>query len=98
MALPEDPSDLNHRIEALTQALEASADVEARSSAKELARLILDFHAIGLARILEVIGPHELVKQQLRSDPVIAALLDLHDLSSSATAARPSQKVTDPNG
>lgn len=97
MAGPEDSTAFNHRIEALTQALEASADVEARSSAKELARLILEFHAIGLARILEVSGPHEQVRQQLTSDPVIASLLELHDLWSSAVTARPAKPPTDSN-
>jgi hypothetical protein len=98
MAVPEDPTDFNSRIEALTHALDACTDVEARKSAKELARLILEFHAIGLARVLEVIGPHDVLKQTLMSDPVIAALLELHDLSSLALTAPASQRTTDSNG
>jgi len=97
MALPEDSADFNTRIEALTQALELSADVDARSSARELARLILEFHAIGLTRILDVIGPHEQLNQKLTSDPVIAALLELHDLRAASPGHSRSQKATGPN-
>ena len=32
---------------------------------RELARLILEFHAIGLTRILDVIGPDEQLNQKL---------------------------------
>jgi hypothetical protein len=98
MALSEDSADFNNRIEALTQALELSADVDARSSARELARLILKFHAIGLTRILDIIGPDEQVYQKLVSEPVIAALLDLHDLRARSVEDRGSQKATSPNG
>jgi hypothetical protein len=98
MARHEDPTDFNRRIEALTQTLETSADADARSAAKELARLILEFHAIGLTRVLEVIGPHDLLRQQLFRDPAVAALLDLHDLSSPTFAARSSQMATNSSG
>jgi hypothetical protein len=97
MAPPEDSADFNHRIEALTQALELSADVDARSSARELARLILEFHAIGLTRILDVMGSDEQLNQKLTSDPVIAALLDLHDLRAPSQGDRRPQKATGPN-
>jgi hypothetical protein len=98
MALPEDSADFNNRIEALTQALELSADVDARRSARELARLILEFHASGLTRILDVIGPDEQLNQKLASDPVIAALLELHDLRAPSPEDLGSEKATGPNG
>ena len=98
MAVPEDPTDFNSRIEALTHALDACTDADARKSAQELARLILEFHAIGLARVLEVIGAHDLLKETLITDPVIAALLELHDLSPAAPAAPAPQRTTASNG
>jgi hypothetical protein len=98
MALPEDSADFNTRIEALTQALELSADVDARNSARELARLILEFHAIGLTRILDVIGRDEQLNQKLTTDPAIAALLELHDLRAPSLGDRRSQQAAGPNG
>jgi hypothetical protein len=98
MPLPDDSADFNNRIEALTRALELSADVDARSSARELARLILEFHAIGLTRILGVIGPDEQLNQKLTADPVIAALLELHDLRAPSPGHSRSQKATGLNG
>jgi hypothetical protein len=98
MALPEDSADFNNRVEALTQALERCADVDARRSARELAGLILAFHASGLTRILDIIGPDEQLNQRLTSDPVIAALLDLHDLRAPSQGDRPPHKATGSNG
>jgi hypothetical protein len=98
MAPPEDSADFNNRIEALTQALELCADADARRSARELARLILEFHAIGLTRILDVIAADEQLNHKLTSDPVVAALLELHDLRAPSLGDRRSQKATGPNG
>src|SRR5207302_8925882 len=42
------------RIEALVRSMEACADVAAREAARELVRTVLDLHAAGLARLLEL--------------------------------------------
>jgi hypothetical protein len=77
-----DPSAFNARVEALTQALDRSADVEARMRARELVRLVLDFHREALERILQIIGlEQQTVRQRLGVDPIVASLLALHELS-----------------
>jgi Family of unknown function (DUF5947) len=76
-----DPAAFNTRIEALTRALDTSRDLDARRSAGELVRLILEFHGAGLQRLLRILadGPSSL-QQRIASDPVVAGLLALHEL------------------
>src|SRR5437762_5431262 len=83
MFADEDPVAFNEQVETLTRALEASADAGARRSARELVRLILEFHGLGLRRVLGIIdaGPSSL-RQRMAEDPVIAGLLTLHGLES----------------
>lgn len=82
MSVDQDPSAFNARVEALTQALETSADVETLTCARELVRSVLEFHGAGLERMFQIIGnePHGL-GQRLGADPLIASLLALHELS-----------------
>jgi hypothetical protein len=81
MLADEDPSAFNARVEALTRALDASADVEARTSARELVRLVLEFHGAGLKRLLKIIGDeHQRLEGRLASDPIVAGLMTLHGL------------------
>ena len=81
MFADEDPAVFNARIEALTRALDASPDVEARASAGELVRRILEFHGAGLHRLMRIVtdGPRDL-REKLIADPVVAGLLALHEL------------------
>jgi hypothetical protein len=80
----EDASAFNARVETLTRALDTSADVETRTHARELLRLVLEFHGAALARILQIIGNgQQNLRQRLGSDPMVASLLALHELSPS---------------
>lgn len=89
MFADEDPSAFNARIEALTQALDASPDVDTRTCARELVRLVLDFHGAGLQRILEIIADPPLgLTKRLGADPVVASLLALHQLGPAEALTR----------
>src|SRR5205814_155198 len=84
----ENPSAFNARIEALTQALEASADAGTRTCARELVHLVLDFHRAGLQRIVNIIGNESQgLGRRLAADPVVASVLALHDLLPAAGPA-----------
>jgi hypothetical protein len=81
MPADHDPADFDARIEALTHALEASSDAHARTAARELVSLVLQFHAVGLRRLLDILaGAPISARQRAGSDPVIAAMLALHEL------------------
>jgi hypothetical protein len=81
MFAEEDPAVFNARIEELTRALDASPDGEARRAAGELVRRILEFHGVGLQRLLRIVddGPSSL-RTRISTDPVLAALLALHEV------------------
>jgi hypothetical protein len=81
MLADEDPAAFDARVEALTRALDAASDTEAGRAAGELVRLILEFHAVGLQRLLRIVADGRSgVEQRIASDPVVAGLLALHDL------------------
>jgi hypothetical protein len=81
MSANHDPAVVDVRIEALTRALEASPDAEASAAARELVRLVLQFHGAGWKRLLDILADApSSVRQRTASDPLIAALLALHDL------------------
>lgn len=90
-----DPTSFDARIEALTEALEASPDVHARECAKELVHLVLEFHGSGLKRVVEILrdAPH-LVSERVAADPVIASLLALHDLLPDQPTRTPLIQIT----
>jgi hypothetical protein len=89
MLTANDPSAFNARIETLTHALDASADREAQASARELVGLTLEFHRAGLERILAIMnGQPPSLTQRLAADPIVAALLALHELMLSGPAER----------
>jgi hypothetical protein len=82
MFADEDPAAFSDRIEALTEALDASPDVETRERARELVSSVLDFHRAGLQRIVEIAGAQAPgLTVRLAADPVAAALLALHELA-----------------
>jgi hypothetical protein len=92
MFAEEDPAVFNARIEELTRALDASPDGEARRAAGELVRRILEFHGAGLQRLLRIVadGPSSL-RTRIITDPVLAALLALHEVE-------PFDRLSDPAG
>src|SRR5262249_45079396 len=72
------------RIEALVRSLETCGDAVARECARELVRTVLDLHAAGLAKLLELaarVGDSgsDLVERFAR-DPLVSSLLLLHGL------------------
>jgi hypothetical protein len=90
MFADDDPVGFNAQIEASTHALETCPDAGARRAARELVRLVLEFHGLGLRRLLDIVngGPSSL-RQRIAEDPVIAALLALHDLEDPSGGREP---------
>jgi Family of unknown function (DUF5947) len=77
----DDFTEFDDRIEALTRALDASSDVGARASARELVGLVLQFHAKALRRLMDMLSDAPLsVRHRIAADPAIVALLALHEL------------------
>lgn len=72
------------RIGELVSGLENIADEEAKLSAKALVQLLLDLHAVGLERVLEIVAKHGEVGQRaiddLGQDPLVSSLLVLYGL------------------
>jgi hypothetical protein len=72
------------RIEALVQALEACPDRTAREAARELVRALLDLHAAGLARMLDLVAPPAEpgvnTTERFVRDRLVSSLLLLHGL------------------
>jgi len=68
---------VSDRIERLVQEVEALADPHARAKARELVQAVLELHARGLARALELAGDR---RDALASDRAVSALLLLHGI------------------
>jgi Fe-S cluster biogenesis protein NfuA len=72
------------RIGELVAELENISDAESRASAKALVQLLLDLHAVGLERALEVIAKNDDSGQRiiddLGRDPLVGSLLVLYGL------------------
>jgi hypothetical protein len=94
----DDSAAFDDRIEALTRALEASSDVAARASARELLDLVLQFHGKALRRLLDMLGDAPLgLRQRITRDPLILAMLALHELELQDTAPALLQIVRTPD-
>jgi Fe-S cluster biogenesis protein NfuA len=72
------------RIAELVAGLENIEDAEARAAAKALLQLLLDLHAFGMERALEIVAASGEVGQrsidELGRDPVVSSLLVLYNL------------------
>jgi Fe-S cluster biogenesis protein NfuA len=66
------------KVDALVRDLEAVPDEEARRTAAEAIRALLDLHRDALARLIDLAGPE--ARDRLAGDPAVGALLLLHDL------------------
>ncbi len=86
-----DPERFNAEIEALTEALERTQDVDAQRSARELVSLVLQFHRSGIRRIVDIVGAHKGIdwRQRFEADPNVAGLLALHEISLAETGVDP---------
>jgi hypothetical protein len=94
-----DPDTFNAEIEALTAALERTADANAKRCARELLSLVLQFHRLGIRRMIDIMGmPRDADSQRrFEGDPTVAALLALHEISLAgveAAAAPPARLIT----
>ncbi len=74
------------RVGELVRALEDLPDTAAREAARALARSLLDLHATGLRRLLELAGPD--AAGRFADDPVAGGLLLLHGLHPLPAAER----------
>jgi Fe-S cluster biogenesis protein NfuA len=85
------------RIGELVGELENIADPEARAGAKALVQLILDLHATGLERVMEIVAQNGDVGQQaidgLGRDPLVSSLLVLYGLHPLDLESRVEQAV-----
>jgi Fe-S cluster biogenesis protein NfuA len=66
------------RVDALVRALEELPDTAAREAARALTRALLDLHATGLSRMLELAGPDAVAR--FADDAQVGGLLLLHGL------------------
>ena len=66
------------RVESLVMALEDLPDTAAREAARGLVRALLDLHALGVRRVLELSG--EVAVNRFVDDPLVSSLLLLHEL------------------
>lgn len=85
------------RIDELIAALEALDDPHARESAQELLQVVLDLHANGLTRLMEIVAASGALDDALiaafERDAGVSALLLLHGLHPQDLATRVSRAV-----
>ncbi len=85
------------RIGELVAELENISDAESRASAKALVQLLLDLHAVGLERVLEVVAKNDDSGQgiidDLGRDPLVGSLLVLYGLHPLDLEGRVAQAV-----
>ncbi|REE19094.1 MULTISPECIES: NifU family protein [unclassified Paraburkholderia] len=85
------------RIEELIAALETLDDPAARESAQELLQVVLDLHANGLARLLEIVSSvgamDDAMLEAFERDAGVSALLLLHGLHPQDLPTRVSRAV-----
>jgi hypothetical protein len=83
--------DALRRLAELTTALDGIGNGRGKEAAQELLELVLDLHALGLARICAVIGAAEnatALTERLVGDPYARAILLLHGLHPKAPEER----------
>ena len=72
------------RIEALIEQMKSGADPETRAASLELVQTMMEFHNVGLDRMVEIIGnggaAGKAIMETLVQDPVVSSMLLLHDL------------------
>jgi Fe-S cluster biogenesis protein NfuA len=86
-------------IEEQVRALEAVADPAARAMAMNLVASVLKLHEAGMERMLQIVeesgGNAEGLLASFRRDPLVCALLVLHDLNDEAPDVRVQQALQD---
>lgn len=85
------------RIGELVGELENIPDAEARASARALVQLLLDLHAVGLERVMEIVSkngePGQHTIDDLGRDPLVSSLLVLYGLHPLDLESRAAQAV-----
>jgi Fe-S cluster biogenesis protein NfuA len=85
------------RIGALVGELENIGDAETRASAKALVQLLLDLHAVGLERVMEIVAKNgdsgQRTIDDLGRDPLVSSLLVLYGLHPLDLETRVAQAV-----
>lgn len=74
------------RVESLVLALEELPDTAAREAARELVAALLQLHALGLRRVMDLAA--EDVASRFADDALVSSLLLLHDLHPLSAAER----------
>jgi Fe-S cluster biogenesis protein NfuA len=86
-------------IEEQVRALETVADPAARAMAMNLVASVLKLHEAGMERMLQIVedsgGNAEALLASFRRDPLVRALLVLHDLNDEAPNVRVQQALQD---
>jgi NifU-like domain len=77
-----------NRVEALVGTLERCPDPAAREAARDLVRTLLDLHAAGLGRVLDMSGRESALVERLATDGLVSGLLLLHSLHPHPAARR----------
>jgi Fe-S cluster biogenesis protein NfuA len=75
MTAPNDVAGVGERVEQLIAELRASTDPRAADVADELVGSLVALYGAGLARVVELVGA-----EALAADPLVEALLLVHDL------------------
>jgi Fe-S cluster biogenesis protein NfuA/nitrite reductase/ring-hydroxylating ferredoxin subunit len=73
-----DAHDLGERIDLLLGQVREAVNARTRERVEELVRLLLELHAGGLGRAMELLD--EQSRRTLAADPLVSSLLVLHDL------------------
>jgi Fe-S cluster biogenesis protein NfuA len=85
------------RIGGLVRELESIPDAEARAGVKALVQSLLDLHAVGLERVMEVVAKNDASGQStvddLSRDPLVSSLLVLYGLHPLDLETRVAQAV-----
>ncbi len=80
------------RIGALVEEIENIADPAARSSARQLVQLVMEFHGVALDRAMELLAnggePGMAFMEQMGRDPIVSSLLVLYGLHPDLMEAR----------
>lgn len=80
------------RVEEILDRLRATADRRTVDEVEDLVRVLLGLYGTALARVVEVAGGANIV-DRLTADPLLSALLVLHDLHPAGTAERIEQAL-----
>ncbi|MCI0460121.1 MAG: NifU family protein [Gemmataceae bacterium] len=84
--------DTLQRLEILLKAAQELTDAQAKECTRELVQTLLDFHRLGLARVLEIIAragdPGRAIITELAEDELASTLLLQHDLHPVDVATR----------